>query len=133
MADQTREEVDAKIEAAEARTDTKIERLGAKIDVLSTTIVGKLESLDEKIYKSDQYNHDTRLVLISTFVVGFFSLAGLFVALATYGDALFGRGMNVRDVVQAVIKEHQDIQKQDTTQHQSTQQSDSTNKKPANK
>jgi hypothetical protein len=29
--------------------------------------------------------------------------------MATYGDALFGRGMNVRDVVQSVIKEQQEM------------------------
>jgi hypothetical protein len=114
---------DAKIEAAEARTDTKIERLGGKIDVLSTTIVGKIESLKddvsklkEDVSKSDQYNHDTRLVLISAIVGVGLAMAGVIVAVATYGDALFGRGMNVRDVVHAVITEQQEIQKRDTTQ-----------------
>jgi hypothetical protein len=114
---------DAKTEAAEARTDTKFERLGGKIDGLATTIVGKIESLKDDvsnlkddISKSDQYNHDTRLVLISTFVVGFLALAGLLVAVVTYGDAIFGRGMNVRDVVHAVITEQQEIQKLDTPQ-----------------
>jgi hypothetical protein len=54
------------------------------------------------------------LVLISTIVgVGLasaISISILLVALATYGDALFGRGMNVRDVVHAVITEQQEIQ-----------------------
>lgn len=106
---------DAKIEAAEARTDTKIVRLEGKIDVLTATIVTKFDSLSEKIDKSDQYNHDTRWVLISTFVGGVFALAGVILAVATYGDALFGRGMGVRDVVQTVIKEQQEIQKRDAT------------------
>jgi hypothetical protein len=96
---------DGKIEAVEARTDTKITRLEGKIDVLTATIVGKIDSLKDDVSKSDQYNHDTRWVLISTFVVGVFALAGLLIAIATYGDALFGRGMSVRDVVQTVIKE----------------------------
>lgn len=121
--EEIREELKDKIASAEARTDTKIERLGGKIDVLTTTIVGKIESLKDDvsnlkddISKSDQYNHDTRLVLISTFIVGFLALAGLLVAVVTYGDAIFGRGMNVRDVVHAVIAEQQEIQKRDTTQ-----------------
>jgi hypothetical protein len=67
---------DAKIEAVEARTDTKITRLEGKIDVLMATIVGKIDSLKDDVSKSDQYNHDTRWVLISTFVVGVFALAG---------------------------------------------------------
>jgi hypothetical protein len=121
---------DAKIEAAEARTDTKITRLEGKIDVLATTIVGKIDSLKDDISKlkgdvskSDQFNHDTRLALVSdnhqTRLVIFglaFTLAVLAIAVATYGDALFGRGMNVREVVQTVIKEQQEIQKRDTTQ-----------------
>jgi hypothetical protein len=114
---------DKKIELVEAHTDTKIERLGGKIEVLTTTIVGKIESLKDDvsklkddISKSDQYNHDTRLVLISTFVVGFLAMAGLLVTVVTYGDAIFGRGMSVRDVVHAVITEQQEIQNRDTTQ-----------------
>lgn len=107
--------IDKKIELVESHTDTKIERVGAKIEVLTATIVGKIESLKDDVSKSDQYNHDTRLVLITTFVVGFLSIAGVIVAVATYGDALFGRGMNVRDVVHAVIAEQQEIQKRDTT------------------
>jgi hypothetical protein len=107
--------VDSKLEAAEARTDTKIARLEGKIDVLTATIVAKIDSLKDNVTTSHQYNRDTRLVVLSTFIVGFLALAGLFVALATYGDALFGRGMSVRDVVQAVIKEQQEIQKRDTT------------------
>ena len=108
--------IDSKLDAVEARTDTKITRIEAKIDVLTATIVGKIDSLKDDVSKSDQYNHDTRWVLISTFVVGVFALAGLLIAIATYGDALFGRGMSVRDVVQTVIKEQQDIQKRDMTQ-----------------
>jgi hypothetical protein len=107
---------DVKIAAAEARTDTKIERLGGRIEVLTATIVTKIDSLKDDVSKSDQYNHDTRWVLISAIVVGIIALAGLLVALATYGDALFGRGMSVRDVAQTVIKEQQEIQKHDTTQ-----------------
>jgi hypothetical protein len=86
MTDPTREEIKAEIGAAEARTDTKIERLGGKIDVLATTVVGKIESLKDDVSKSDQYNHGTRSALISTFVVGVLALAGLLVAVVTYGD-----------------------------------------------
>jgi hypothetical protein len=107
---------DKKIELAEAHTDTKIGSLGAKIDVLAATIVVKIDSLSEKIDKSDQYNRDTRWWIISIFVVGIFSLAALIVALTSFADARFGLGMNVRDVVQTVVKEQQEIQKRDTTQ-----------------
>jgi hypothetical protein len=33
------------------------------------------------------------------------ALAGLIVAMASYGDAMFVRGVDIRDVVQSTIKE----------------------------
>jgi hypothetical protein len=110
----TDESTDLKIQASEARTETKIVRLEGKIDTLSSTLAGKLDSmainvnaLRSDISKSDQYNRDSRLLIMGTIVVAALALGGLVVAMATYGDALFGRGMSVRDVVQAVIKEQQ--------------------------
>jgi hypothetical protein len=99
---------DAKIEAAEARTDTKIERLGGKIDTLGI----KLDTVNQKL--ADQTKD--RNLIIGTIVVSAISIAILLIGLATYGDAIFGRGMNVRDVVHAVIQEQQEIQKRETTQ-----------------
>lgn len=59
---------DKKIELVEAHTDTKIERLagklGGKIDVLIT----KINSLKDDVSKSDQYNRNTKLAVISTIV-----------------------------------------------------------------
>jgi hypothetical protein len=114
MSDPTREEIGAYIKASEAGTETKIARLEGKIDTLAATIVGKIDSLKEDVSRSEDYNRDTRWVLLATTITSVIALAGLIVAMATYGDALFGRGMNVRDVVQAVIKEQQDAQKRDT-------------------
>jgi hypothetical protein len=111
---------DKKIELVEAHTDTKIERLGGKLGGKIDVLITKIDSLKDDVSKSDQYNRDTKLVLISMIVgVGLasvISISILLVALATYGDALFGRGMNVRDVVHAVITEQQEIQNRDTTQ-----------------
>jgi hypothetical protein len=106
---------DKKIELVEAHTDTKVERLGGKIDTLSATLGTKLDIVNQRL--ADQTKD--RNLIIGTIVVSAISIAILLIGLATYGDALFGRGMNVRDVVHAVIVEHE-IQKRDTTQSQSS-------------
>jgi len=107
MNDPTREEINAVIKASEAGTVTKIARLEGKIDTLAAMLVGRLDALRDDIRKSDKYNHTTRWMLFATFLAGIFAIAALIVGMATDGDALFGRGMNVRDVVQSVIKEQQ--------------------------
>lgn len=94
-----------KIAAAEARGDTKIVRLEGKLEVISATILGEIRGIRDDVRQSDQYNRDTRWIMLATVITGVFALGALVVALVTYGDAVFGRGMNVRDVIQATIKE----------------------------
>jgi len=133
MSDPSREEINALIAASEARNETKLTRLEGKIDALAATISGaisenavassgqfealksQVESLKEKVAASDQFNHEAKTTVITTIIASALALAalfaGLFLGVATYGDAIFGRGMNVRDVVQAVVKEQQALQK----------------------
>jgi hypothetical protein len=101
MTDRTHEEVSAKIAAAEARTDTKIVRLEGKLDTVTATIVGKLDAVNDKISADHEYNRTTRWVIVSLVA----ALALLIVGMATYGDAMFGRGLDVRDLIQTTIKE----------------------------
>jgi hypothetical protein len=103
MPDFTREEHDAKLAAVAAQTDTKIARVEGKIETMTATIVGKLDTVDRRLAAHSQ----DRNLIIGTIGLGVLAVIGAFIALATYGDALFGRGMNVRDVVQAVLKEQQ--------------------------
>jgi hypothetical protein len=109
MNDPTRDEINAIIKASEAGTETKIARLEGKIDTLATMLLGRLDALRDDVRKSDEYNRTTRWMLFGTFLAGIFAIAALIIDMATYGDSLFGRGMNVRDVVQSVIKEQQEM------------------------
>jgi hypothetical protein len=102
MADPTREEIQAQIAASEARGDTRNVRLEGKLDTISATILGKIGELSAQVAEQRR----DRNLIIGTIVVAAIAVGGLVVSMATYGDALFGRGMNVRDVVQAVIKEN---------------------------
>jgi hypothetical protein len=94
---------DAKIARANAETETKIARLEGTINTALATIVGKLDSLSGQV--TDQRRD--RNLIIGTIVLAALALAGMFWGAVTYGDAIFSRGMNVRDVVQSVIKEQQ--------------------------
>jgi len=101
---------EAKISAAEARTDTKIVRIEGKIDTAVATLLGEMKAIRDDVRSSDQYNRDSRFFILGSILAAVLALAAIAVAMATYGDALFGRGMNVRDVVQTTIK--------DTLEHQ---------------
>jgi len=116
MNDPSREEVAALIRESEARSETKLARLEGKIDTLTATLSGKIETVSKDIdflriasERSDQINRETKSslskLIITTAISSVFALAGFIVALATYGDALFGRGMDVRDVVRAAVEE----------------------------
>jgi hypothetical protein len=105
MSDPSREELAALIQASEAKNETKLVRLEGKIDTIAAIISGKFDSLGAAVEKSDQFNRETRTLLTTLILSSAFALAGLLVAFATYGDALFGRGMDVRDVVKVVAQE----------------------------
>jgi hypothetical protein len=111
---------EAKISASEARTDTRIARLEGKIDAFAAILGGKLDTLTSQVAE----HRKDRNLIIGTIVVAAVTLGALFVALATYGDAIFGRGMSVRDVVQTVVKEQNELQRQEQQRRESpTQQS----------
>jgi hypothetical protein len=109
--------LDARFGQAAAETDTKIARIEGKIETAVATLGGKIDAygvkmdaLSEKITADHEYNRATRWVMIGLLITCSFAVAGLIVTMALYGDALFGRGMNVRDVVESVVKEQQQIQ-----------------------
>jgi len=112
----TKDELDAKLATAEARSDAKIARVEGKIDTAMATLGGKIETavatlgikvdgLSSNVEKARGDERNTRLILFATIIGSAIALGGLIVGMATYGDALFGRGMNVRDVIHAVIQE----------------------------
>jgi hypothetical protein len=109
----TREEIAAQIASSEARGDTKFARLEGKIDTLTATLVGEIKGVGAEIAAAHEYNKSTRWIVVGLIVTSVLALAGLIIALVTYGDAMFGRGMNVRDVIQSTIKETIEQQRKD--------------------
>lgn len=112
--------VNAKIEAAEARGDTKIARLEGKIDNLAAIIGGRFDLLSVDMKNSTKASNElkdsvreSKWVLFGTIIGATFALAALLVTVITYGDAIFSRGMSVRDVVQTTVKETREQLKQE--------------------
>jgi hypothetical protein len=94
----------AEIASAEARVDTKIARLEGKIDTLTATLSGKLDGLHQAMVRDHDFNRNTRWVIAGLIVASF---AGL-VAVMAYGGDQFGRGLNVRDVIQSTLKDFEE-------------------------
>jgi hypothetical protein len=78
---------DAKLDAVNARNDSKIGLLLSEVDHLQ------------------RYSAESRTLILGSFAGGILALAALIVAMATYGDALFGRGMSVHDVVRDITRD----------------------------
>lgn len=98
MADQTREEVDAKIAAAEARGDTQIVRLEGKIDL----VLSKIDSLNTAL---TSVRDDYRSIRTNIWIVGL-ALAAIIIAVAALFPPYFGAGLTIRDVIDHEIATH---------------------------
>jgi hypothetical protein len=107
MAEHTREEVDAKLAAAEARTDTKIARIEGKLDL----VLEKLTNVGEQIRTTDAHGReDNRSTRANIWVVGV-SLGILIAAIAALFPVFFGLGTQIKDMIDHAIDTHiQDTQ-----------------------
>lgn len=110
-----REYVDLKLEAAEARTETRFVELSGKLDRIIESFDATNKSIqtarEESVKFRDEVKQEyksTRSTIIITVLSTAIALAALLMAVVTYGDAIFGRGMSVRDVVSSVVKEQAD-------------------------
>jgi hypothetical protein len=99
MTDPTREEIDAKIEASEARTDTKMAHLEGKIDL----VISKLDSsISETRQMRADVKDDSRATRANQWVI-FFGLAGIIIASLALIVAFFTLGTQFRDVIHAEV------------------------------
>jgi hypothetical protein len=89
--------VDAKIAAAEARTDTKIVRLEGKIDL----VLSKLDSISQT-YKDVREGH--RSVIANIWIV-FAALAAIIIGAVAAAPVIFDLGMKVRETITKEVQE----------------------------
>jgi hypothetical protein len=86
----TREEIDAKLGKISAETDTKVARMEGKLDLV--------------LSKMDDVRDGLRSTRANQWVIGT-ALAVLIVALAFGVPAIFGNGLQLRDVVHTEVQE----------------------------
>lgn len=100
-----REYVDLKLEAAEARNETRFMELNAKLDrIIEGGEASRIELASARAEVRQDYRSTKSTVIVTTLATGI-ALSALILAIMTYGDAIFSRGMSVRDVVSAAVKE----------------------------
>lgn len=100
-----REYVDLKLAAADARVDTKFAEINGRLDRLNDSIMALSGQVVEARNASASLRSTILTSVIATGVASVLALGALFVSMATYGDAIFSRGMSVRDLVNSVTKE----------------------------
>jgi hypothetical protein len=101
MSEQTREEVDAKIAASEARADTKFAQLFGKIDTSNAELKGELGKIAVRIAGVERSTGGLHTTIIVTAV----AVVGVLVAILTFGQQWLGIGLTTRDLVHAVAAE----------------------------
>ena len=107
MPEQTREEIDAKFAAVEARTDTKIVRIDGKLELILT----KMTDLSAQFKRLNPTGREDARSTRNTIWGAGVGLAILIVAVAALFPVFFGVGTQVRDIIDHAIDAHiQDIQ-----------------------
>ncbi|WDZ77957.1 hypothetical protein PWG15_05485 [Ensifer adhaerens] len=101
MSEVTREEIDAKIAASEARTDTKFERMMTEFAALR----GDLAAITIEMGQVRQSTSGLRSTIVTTAIATVLSLAGLVVAVIALNGQAFSTGMDVRAVVTEVLEQ----------------------------
>jgi hypothetical protein len=97
--DITREEIDAKIAASEARGDVRFVELKAHIDAQGAAIAKEVAVMSTRLGGVEGYVSGLKSTVIITGVSIFFGVAALLVAVLAYGGQWFGLGLDTSQVV----------------------------------
>lgn len=97
----TKDEMKSEMRASVAEVETKIVRIEGEINTALATIVTKLDALSTDVERGRNENKDNRYFILGSAI----ALGALFIAVVTYGDSVFERGMQVRDVVKSVVED----------------------------
>ena len=101
MAEQTREEIDAKIVAAESRIETKIVEISGEIKLMSAGV----NSMSEKVAESSREQRSTRTTIIVTAIAVVIGLAAAIWQMQTGLLDAFQTGLTVKQAVEKTTKD----------------------------
>ena len=95
MTSPTREELDAKIAASEARTDTKFAEL-----------LGEIKAINATLSSVQMMTAGTKSAIVATGVAVFIGMAGLVIGMLAYGGSTFYNGTVIGDMIEKVVQAH---------------------------
>lgn len=103
---------DARIEASEARSETKLARLEGKFDTQSAITNAKLDSLvavsagtTKAIQDQTTEARSNKFQILGALVAAVLAIAGLVIGLLSYREAAFYNGTVMRDAVKSAVQE----------------------------
>lgn len=109
MTDHTSELIDAKIARAKAETSVEITRMEGKLDNILSMIGMRFDASDKEAGRTRTEIAESRRFIAGTVIVSAIAICGVvvsvIVAMALYGDTMFGRGMNAADLARSAAKE----------------------------
>jgi hypothetical protein len=92
-----------------ARVEGKIDLMGADLSakigaVLAVVSETKAQLAADKSERTAHLNNNRNAIVTTVFGVGV-GIVALLIAVMTYGDSIFSRGMSVREIVKALASE----------------------------
>lgn len=94
MSDITREEIAARIEASEARTDTKFAQMMGELHAMRAELGGKLDTIGVRVDSVEKSTHGTKATIIVTGI----AVVGLVVAIMAFGSQSIGIGFSASEI-----------------------------------
>lgn len=91
-------EIDAKIAAAEARTDTKFAELMGELKLLRSDLSGDFKAIEARIAHVETSTSGIKSTVVTTGIVTAVAVLGLVVAIFGWGSQMFGVGMTADSV-----------------------------------
>lgn len=94
MADVNREEIEAKLAVAEARTDTKFAQILGHVDTLAADLKGEMKALNSRMSAIERSTSGLKATVIITGI----AIVGVVVAIMAYGGQFFGLGLSTDEI-----------------------------------
>jgi hypothetical protein len=110
MPEPTSELIDAKIEASEARGETKIARIEGKLDlVLSklTNVAATLGTTEARVREDNRSTRNNQWIVGGSLALLIVALAALAVGVLAIFPSVFGIGTQMREMLDRAIESHQ--------------------------
>lgn len=92
-------EIDARVAAAEARTDTKFAQVLARIETLGAELRGDTKAVNSKLDGVVAYTAGTKSTILATAIGSVIAITALILGVLAYGGDRFGAGADISGII----------------------------------